>query len=192
MMARRLAIAIFLIFGGGLLAGHEWGAAPLRLQLAEARSAHDQVQRLAADLAVQRLQAAQARGDALSLRLAEREQSISTLTQEKRHALANTTTGRACLGPAALRVLDGAPGLRVSRVADLPEAASGAAAAGGAVATYSDDQQPTGRWASDSDIGTWALATGAQYEQCRARLDALIGWHRPTDLKLKKDDPHDD
>ncbi|MBB4844999.1 hypothetical protein HNP55_003545 [Paucibacter oligotrophus] len=161
MRARQSAIVAFLVFGSGMLAGQWLGHA----ELTEFRAQVAEDQRLATRGAAQRLQAAQARGDVLTQQVAQHELQIQTLTKEKRDALKNTTSGRACLGPAALRVLDGAAGLRV---ADLPPTTGGAAAADARVAT-------------DSDLGQWALDAGAQYERCRERLDALIDWHRmPT------------
>jgi hypothetical protein len=71
-----------------------------------------------------------------------------------------------------LRVLDGATGLQV---AHLPEAPRDPAAAGATVAT-------------DTDVARWALDVGAQHEQCRARLDALIAWHQ-GDAPLNPHEP---
>ena len=159
------AITAFVLFSLGVLAGHGLG----RAQLAELRTQVGEDQRLAARAAAQRLQDAQARGDALTQQLASQAQQIETLTKERRDALKNTTSGRACLGSASLRVLNGAPGLRV---AGLPEAPGGAVAVDARTATYS----------SDLDIGQWALDAGAQYERCRQRLDALIDWHRSPSM----------
>ena len=36
--------------------------------------------------------------------------------------------------------------------------------------------------ATDTDITGWSLDAGAQYETCRARLDALIDWHATPTL----------
>lgn len=103
---------------------------------------------------------AQTRGDALTRQLAAATRAASRLRKERDDALQTATTGRVCLDAAALRVLDGAPGLAVA----LPTAAGGAAAADGAVAT-------------DTDVARWALGAGEQYEECRRRLDALIDFH---------------
>lgn len=100
---------------------------------------------------------AQARGDVLTRQLSAATRAASRLRKERDHALQLATTGRACLDGAALRVLDGAPGLRVA----LPAAPGGTAGADGAVAT-------------DTDLARWALDAGEQYEACRNRLDALI------------------
>lgn len=103
---------------------------------------------------------AQARGDVLTRQLSAATRAASRLRKERDHALQLATTGRACLDGAALRVLDGAPGLRV----DLPAATGGAAGADGAVAT-------------DTDLARWALDAGEQYEACRGRLGALIDFN---------------
>lgn len=113
------------------------------------------------EAAALKLKAAVALGDALTTTLAVRQQTIDQLSKEKRNALQKVTTGRACLGGPALRLLNTAPGLTV---ADLPPATGSAAAEDGAAA-------------SDTNIATWATDVGAQYETCRNRLDALIDWH---------------
>lgn len=161
MTALRISILAFLLFGLGMLAGQHVEHLKGQAQLADLRESVAETQRLAAQSSAHRLQAAQERGDALTLQVADRDGQINSLLKEKRHALAQTTFGRACLGTAALRVLDGAAGLRV---ADLPEASGGTDAADGRVAT-------------DTDLGQWALDAGAQYERCRQRLGALIDWH---------------
>lgn len=158
-----LRAAVFLLAATAVVSAMV-GRAPLHRELAELKTAHAEAARLAATAAVQRLDEAQQRGDALSAQLLGREQEIGQLTKEKRDAVARSTRGRACLDPGTLRVLNGAAGLRVAAPA---EAASGAAAADGPAAAYS----------SDSDIAPWIVDAGAQYEQCRERLDKLIDWH---------------
>lgn len=115
----------------------------------------------AAQVAIERdvLQAAQVRGDLLSAGLLTQAGQIVQLKQESIDAIKQATSGRVCLDAAALRVLDAAPGIAV-----MPAPASSAAAA-------------DGRFASDTDVGTWAAEAGALFETCRARLDALIDWH---------------
>lgn len=147
-------VALSTAFGLGWSAGR----APLQTRLAEQDSAHTREKLRTFEQAAQALQTAQDRGDALTTTLAQRQASIDQLTREKRHAVSTVTTGRACLDGPALRLLDGAPGLRV---AHLPPTASGAAAADAPIAT-------------DTDITGWSIDAGAQYETCRARLDALI------------------
>jgi len=142
-------------------AGWEVGRAPLQVQLAQQSATHAAEKRKAAEQAASTLQAAQARGDALSTGLLNQQTTIDQLKTEARRAIPQVTTGKPCLGPAALRVLDSAPGLDV---AGLSPATGGAAAEGGPVAT-------------DADIAGWVVDAGAQYEVCRARFGALIDWY---------------
>lgn len=146
-----------LLLGLALGSAGGWTLGRSRLQTEQAQQAEQAAEQVANALA-----AAQARGEALSHVLSARQDQIDQLTKEKRDAVAPVTTGRSCLEPAALRVLDGATGLQVAR---LPEASGGLAAADAAVAT-------------DTDVARWALDAGARHEQCRARLDALIAWHQ--------------
>ncbi|QDL55332.1 hypothetical protein [Rhodoferax aquaticus] len=117
------------------------------------------------------LQAAQARGDALTTGLLTLQTQINQLTTEKQHAIKLATTGRVCLGADALRVLDKSPGITVSGP---PQTPGSAAAAGEAIAAHTDFAS---HFASDTDIGLWIIDAGASYEVCRARLDALIDWN---------------
>lgn len=144
-----------------------------RTHLDKVVSQHQQEQIKTLDASVQALERARERGDALTLSLAASDRAIQKLTKEKRDALMQVTRGSTCLGSAALRVLDQAPGISV---AALPQATSDAAAADGAVAT-------------DTHVATWINDAGAQYEQCRARLDALIQWHTPAQSEGKHDQP---
>ena len=164
-------IGLFMICAGCAGMGWNLGRAPLEVELAQQKvflaqlsESYAKGKRLAAEQAVSDLQAAQARGDALTTGLLHQQATIDQLTTEARRAIPQVTTGRPCLGPAALRVLDGAPGLDV---AGLPPAAGGAAAEGGPVAT-------------DTDIAGWAVDAGAAHETCRVRFDALIDWHSPV------------
>ena len=153
----------------GCAAGWVFGRMPLTAELATQAARHETQARAAAEQALRVLQGAQARGDALTSTLAQSLQQINKLQRDKHDAVSKATTGQPCLDGPALRLLGSAPGLRV---ADLPPAASGALAAGGAVA-------------SDTDITGWAIDAGAQYQTCRARLDTLIDWHQPAPRKFK-------
>lgn len=105
-------------------------------------------------------------------------------TEDRRHALQTTaTTGADCLRSDALRVLDGAPGLWVST--DTPPAWAPGATAGTAAAHAAAAADPglgaPGRTASDRQVSAWILTAGLQYEECRARLDALITYVEADD-----------
>lgn len=155
--------------------GWSTGRAPLLTELANQDNAHTREKLRTFERTAEVLQDAQDRGDALYSTLAARLAEIDQLTKEKHHAIANVTTGRACLGGPALRLLSTAPGLSVSGLAQAP---GGAAATDAAAATDTDN---TGIVSTDSDIAGWAIDAGAQFEVCRARLDALIDWYlKPT------------
>lgn len=148
----------------GAAGGWALGRMPLHTQLANLRSAHATERAAQADAVATALAQAQTRGDALSAGLLTQQNNINRLKQEKTRAITQATTGSACLSEPALRLLHTAPGLAV---AGLPPATGGTVAEGGAVA-------------SDTDLTGWAIDTGAAYEVCRARLDALITWHTAT------------
>lgn len=152
-----LACALALAAAGGWLLGRM----PLRAQLATLKAAHAQQLGAQASAAAQALQMAQTRGDALSAGLLQQQTRIDQLKVEKSRAITQATTGSTCLRQPALRLLSTAPGLTV---AGLPPAAGGAAADSATTAT-------------DTHLTGWAIATGAAYETCRARLAALIEWH---------------
>lgn len=118
------------------------------------------------------LQAAQTRGDNLSRTLLQQQDQIIQLKSEKLHAITLATTGRPCLGGPALRLLDQAPGLKLY---GLSPTTGSAAAAGGATAAIGGDTDA--EYSSDTQAALWIAEAGARYEVCRARLDALIGWH---------------
>ena len=147
--------------------------APLLVELANLDRDCTRQQLRASEDAINRLQVANARGDELSQTLLQREDQIQQLSREKRDAIAKATTGRPCLGVPALRLLNGAPGLHV---AGFTEAPGGAATARAAVAAHPDEESLV---STDTDIVGWSIDAGAQYEVCRARLDALIDWHEP-------------
>lgn len=116
------------------------------------------------------LQAAQVRGDRLSTRLLTAEHQIDQQRTELHHALTQATTGRPCLGAAALRLLNQAPGISVEQ---LPAAPSSTVATGEPAGTAADSA-----WSStDTEVASWIADTAAAFEVCRTRLDTLIDWH---------------
>jgi hypothetical protein len=138
--------------------------AALRTENAGLREDNAETLRKASIAAAARLQAATDRSQALGAQLLSQITKNATLAQEKTHAIKASTDGRACLSDRTLRVLNTSPGLSVSAPGGVPAAGPGAAAEGGPTAT-------------DTDIGTWAIAVGQQHETCRERLNALIDWH---------------
>lgn len=174
MMMKPTAVALglswlaCLFVGAGV--GMQIGRSPLQAELAQLRTTHAEATRLAAQASARQLQAAQVRGDALTHDLAQRQAQIDQLHQDKRHALTRVTTGRPCLGGAAVRLLNDDP-------ADYG-APSVPQATGSPDATYAAS-------ATDADVGGWAIAARAQYNTCRARLAALIDWHGPPPSTLE-------
>jgi prophage endopeptidase len=143
---------------------------------AQAAASTARAEQAEADLA--RLQKAQALGDEISHRLAATEHVLAKTTKERNDALALATTGRACLRGPALRLLDGAPGIRV-KFGDLPAPTSSAAAAGAAAAAAESPERAASAAdaaaeSTDQQVAAWALQAGQMYETCRARLGALI------------------
>jgi hypothetical protein len=171
-----------LAFAAGLaLAGPAaWyvGRLPLQAELADMAATDAKQKFLVAERTAAVLQAASARGDALSTTLAKAQSQIDQLNRSRRDALPKVTTGRTCLDGPALRLLNGAPGLSVSGFA---ATAGSIAAAGGTVAADPDSE--AGLISSDQDIAGWAIDAGAAFEVCRTRLDALIDWHTPPEDK---------
>ena len=145
--------------------------APLLTQIAEQDAAHTREKLRTLERAAEVLQAAVDRGDQLTNSLELRQAQINQLAREKHDAMQKATTGRTCLGEPALRLLNGAPGLSVR---GLTPATGSTAAEGGAVATHTNITEVT---STDTDIASWAVDAGAQFEVCRARLDALIDWN---------------
>jgi hypothetical protein len=164
---RSLAVQVILLVVFGCFAaflGAKLGRAPLQTDLAELRATHSETAKLQALAAARTLQAAQQHGDTLTHALAQRQTQIDQLTTKKHHALARLATGRACLSGAAVRVLNSATEAALAGLEPVPAPPGGAADAGGAFAT-------------DADVGQWAVDARARFDTCRARLDALIDWH---------------
>ncbi|MGE4366510.1 hypothetical protein [Thermomonas sp.] len=138
------------------------------------------IARLRAEIATTAAAADRARAEAIARARAADAAAITDLqqrltraaatTEDLRHALAATTSGRACLSADARRVLHRAPAF-----AAVPAPAAGPAAAGPAAAA-----DPGDRASTDADLAGWALDVAALYEQCRARIDAIRQWDEVT------------
>lgn len=148
----------------------------LRAQIQATASAAAQASIAALDAQLRHERTLRAAADLAQAQLTDQLRHLRDSTEDRRHALQTVaTTGRDCLRSDALRVLDGAPGLWVS--SDSPPWASGpaaSAAAAHAPAAADPGVGAPGRVASDRQVSAWILGAGAQYEECRARLDALI------------------
>ncbi len=129
---------------------------------AQQQQKHLQDQLAQQQRATQTLQAAQQRGDDLTRQLAQAQAQITQLSESQRHAITRVTAGRACLGAAAVSLLN--------QPTDVPAPSADTAAA----SSVADASGPA---ATDADVMGWAIAAREQYDTCRARLDALIDWH---------------
>lgn len=176
-------VLVLAALAGGWLNGvfKEREISALQTALQAVKREHAEQWRIAAERAAADLQAAQARGDALTQELEAANRQAETLRGELDEQITLATQGRACLDAAALRVLDRAPGIAAAP-ARVPAPARRAAAAGGAQPAAdppqpAGDAEPDARSASDTDLARWALSAGARYDACARRLDALIDWH---------------
>jgi hypothetical protein len=169
-----LVWVLLAALGAGFYTGWVAGRMPLHTQLAEADAAQSKERLRTAERATQVLQAAQLRSDELTQMLATQQTQIDKSKKERLDAIHQVTTGRTCLDSASLRLLNGAPGLRVSGFAT---AGSSPVATRGATAADPDSQ--SGLISTDDDVATWDLVAGARFEVCRIRLDALIDWFGP-------------
>lgn len=134
-------------------------------EIADLRRSQAQANERAATRNIARLQVANARGDALTNQLLAARAEADAAQEQLHAALSRVTTGRACLGGGALRLLDGASvGIR----ADLPPPA------GGTVAADASDV------ATDTQVAGWAADANHRYTECARRLDALIQFNEET------------
>jgi hypothetical protein len=151
-----LALSAASAAAGFAVARNHYGA-----EIADIKASHAIAQAEAERLALERLQGAQVRGDALAGRLRLTESKLSSTALELSHALKTATSDRPCLGVDAVRLLNGAnDGLlgAMPPAAGIPDAADAAAA-------------------TDTDVARWISGAIRQYETCRARLDALIDFN---------------
>ncbi|QDF95179.1 hypothetical protein CJ010_00735 [Azoarcus sp. DD4] len=170
-------LALAALVAAGAAAGGWIVAQVKNSELAELRTEQTERVTKAERLARERLQAAQARGDELTVRLAAANESAATLQKELDDALSKVTTGRPCLGGAALRVLDRAPGIAAPRMPAPARVAPAADAAHPAAPAAQPAARDEGDAATDTDVARWALHAAGEYGECTRRLGALIDWH---------------
>lgn len=160
----------------GTWVGYGFTGLYYRAQLVSVRADAETARAQAVSAALQRERTARAAADAAQASLAAALATNTQITRERDDAITKVTAGSACLRGAALRLLDGAPGLSVS---DLPVPAARPAGAHGPTAT--DPERAGGdRVVTDTGIARWSLSAGLQYEECRTRLDALIDYSLAT------------
>lgn len=161
-----LLIALFIGLGAGAGGGWFVTDAVLTAEIEHIKASQLRKENAALETYKELYAGEVSRGDALSAQLAQTESQLTQRTLEVSRALSKVTTGRACLGDAAVRLLNRTP--RDDPI--VPEAAGPSATESGAVAT-------------DTDVAGWIGNAQWQYETCRARLGALIDFEtgRPDD-----------
>jgi hypothetical protein len=140
------------------------GQAPLQVELANLRTQHAETERLRSNAVARELQTAQERGHAISTQLAQRQTHLKHLERQQHAALQPHLSGRPCFNAGAVRVLNNNDITATDSAASDVPPTSGAPAA------------KDGRFATDTDVGSWITHTKAAYSDCSARLDALIDW----------------
>lgn len=150
------ALGIALVVGIAIGAGTAVVVKNGQIALIERNHARQAARDQATQL--ERLRDAQARGDALTTDLLTARAEADQLQEQLHAALPRATTGRACLGGGALRLLDRAAGLHAA----LPPTPGVA------------DAADAGQVATDTEVARWAGHAYFEYAECARRLDALI------------------
>lgn len=131
-------------------------------EIADLQKVYAEQQASAARAASEDLMAAQARGDSLTARLYAANNALNDLTKEKEDAVRRLTTGRPCLGSAAVRVLNSTPASL--HAPTVPQTASQPVPADGGFAT-------------DTDVGLWIAGAQRSFRTCRGRLQAVADFY---------------
>lgn len=139
--------ALLLSLGSGFYTGYDWSNTRHEAQRAKEQDAN------AAQLA-----SLTAESNRLSDQLAQAEGRITIKNVEVIKHVKDLTTGRDCLGPAAVSLLQpgNSQGLRTP--------------------TGKPDAESSGASATDTDIGYWIAEANQHYDTCAARQNALIDW----------------
>jgi hypothetical protein len=154
-----LVALVTLVFGAGwAVNGWRMGA-----KIAALEQSYFEAQAQAAQDNARTLATAHQRGDALALRLAARENALTTLAQEKHREIARLTTGRPCLDSAAVRLLNEPAGIKLPR--PTPE-------------TPREPVRADAAFATDTDVGQFIAVAQRSYDTCRGRLDAIADFYQ--------------
>ena len=178
--SRPVILAAFVL---GLIGG--WTAngwrGEARLQALE--TAHEQAlnaAQKAAVAALEKVRQTEQQGETLAQRQISLEAQNQKLGKERDHALRQLTKGRACLGPAALRLLNdrsAGAGHGLSAPAALAPGPLAAVAAGSGIRGAGIKDQGSGIKpdvpATDTDLALWVSNAIDQYDLCRGRIDTL-------------------
>jgi hypothetical protein len=148
---RVLAVVLLslALVGGGFAAGHRAATNAAEADRADALALH-----------IKALDAERLRADAATARIAAAEGRIVIKTVEVIRNVPSVTTGRKCLDPAAVRLLQPATDTASKPPAGKPVAES-----------------PADLAASDTDVAYWIAEANRHYETCAGRLNGLVDWH---------------
>ena len=148
-----LVLAGLALLGAGFASGY---------RLAENRAAAAQAKLLKSH--IKTLNAERARADALALQIGQAEARIIIKTVEVIKHVPQVTTGRRCLEPAAVRLLQ--PAADSPRIETIGQPAA---------------ENATELAASDTDVAYWIAEANRQYETCAGRVNALVDYFAAAD-----------
>ncbi|MBL0353602.1 MAG: hypothetical protein IPP03_13450 [Dechloromonas sp.] len=152
-----VAIAALLFFAGWEVNGWRKDA-----DIADIKSAQASANEAAARQNLDALVEAERQGEMLSARATAAETARDAALQETQNALRKTTTGRPCLNPGTVRLLNDATGLKHPA---LPAPAGEPALADAGTA-------------SDTDVAFWIAYARRSYDTCRGRIDAIADFYK--------------
>lgn len=159
----RIALAGLALIAAA--AGGAWVTANyMSVEIADLHRGYAEERERVASESSNALQAAVLRGDQLAARVTATESALQTQLEENNHAIRRLTTGRPCLGSAAVRLLNDPAGLNPSAVP----------------ATAGQPVEPDATFASDTDVGLWAAYARRQYDVCRGRIQAVADYYEVT------------
>ncbi len=117
-----------------------------------------------------RLENAMRRSDTAERQFIAVKTQLNLTLRERQNEIKNAATGHQCLNADLVGVLNHAnakPNISpLSTPAGVPITAGGASTAAGAIGL------------SDAEVAAWINAAQAQHNECRARVQSLINWHR--------------
>lgn len=163
----RIWVVFAFVVGFGVAWDWQGARADARVMDLQRQAAVRQAEEAAASAAALRRE--RDRTDQITRAAGQREAALDTKLQETQRALKTATTGRPCLGGAALRVLDQSTGLRPPPGSALASVLDRGYA--GAAADPSGEEA-----ASDTDVAEWIATSGRYYERCRARIHDIREW----------------
>lgn len=167
----KIIVAIIALFAS-FLAGWTVQSWRLGAQISQIETDAQKRYSQAATENINKLVTAKKMSDVLVARVAGLENTIYLFAEEKNREIKKLTTGRPCLGSAAVRLLNAGPaGIRIG--GPVPEAA-GIALPTAAGSTTDPDSEG---YATDTDIAAWINQAQRSYDICRAYIKAIADFY---------------